>query len=75
MQKEKIKYKVFAIDTLDYGDGRVDHHRTFLGTTFATSPAQAVQHIRFRYGIDYQSCFGSLGYDGYRRTTFEAKPV
>lgn len=51
MRKPRVKYRVFQINHLDYGDGHIDNAKRFIGDTYAVSEAQAVNNISFRTGI------------------------
>lgn len=74
MKKEvkKCLFRVIRRDVLNYGDGRVEQKETYLGETWATTPAKAISNIKFREGIREEDLECSWGCGGYRTTNFSA---
>jgi len=72
MTKPKIKFNVYSVDHLDYGDGRKDQARYFQGTTYAVSEKQAIAQVKYRLGIRPSDLSCYYAGDGGRTTTFEA---
>lgn len=70
--KPKIKFKVYSIDRLNYGNGRVEETKHYQGTTYAVSEKKAIAQVKFRNGITPGSLSCYWAGDGGRETSFEA---
>lgn len=69
----KTQYKVFMVDTLCYGNGRVDHNKTYVGSTYAVSPAKACANIAYRNGIKKEDLYCHWSDGGYRQSRLVAE--
>lgn len=75
MARQKRKYAIYRIDQQLYDLVRLEERRDIVGTTWAVSPAQAVNQYKYRNGIKPRNLYCDGGDLYSRRTFFEAVEI
>lgn len=72
MKRPKFRFLVYRVDTSTYSNGKENVVKSFIGETYAVSSKQAINQVKYRFGIKPADLYCIHTFGGERVTTFEA---